>query len=420
MSPLTVEGIRRRFLLLTALRWLPNGLLMPVVILLPLDRGIGLAELGLAFSIQGFVVLALELPTGGLADAFSRRAVLVAASSVSLASILVFLLAHRVTVFLVAFTLMGVARALGSGPLEAWYVDTTRAVDRRAEIDRGLSGYGVVTGLAVAGGAAAAGGLVALDPMPAWNALAVPVALALLLRAAHLVGLMSLMPERRTPPGRGAALRAVRQTPGTIAQGVRLVRLNGVLAGLLAVELFWGFSMATFESLFPVRLEEILGDHDLAATITGPANSAAWLASAGGAALVPWLGRRLGIPATAALSKLVQAAAIITMGALSGVVGVVMAYLLCYTVHGAANPAHMTLLHRQATEEVRATVVSMNSMVAQPAGSVGIIVLTALAASEGVSVAMYLGGAVLALAAPLYLPAWRADHHSRSTERALS
>ncbi len=73
--------VRRRYLVLLALRWFPVGLWIPITILLPLDRGLTLAEVGLAASLQGFVVLALELPTGGLADSWgggrcwcSRRA----------------------------------------------------------------------------------------------------------------------------------------------------------------------------------------------------------------------------------------------------------------------------------------------------------------------------------------------------------
>jgi hypothetical protein len=180
------------------------------------------------------------------------------------------------------------------------------------------------------------------------------------------------------------------------------------------VELCWGFGAMTFEGLLPVRLTEILADPEQAAVITGPTGSVAWLASAAGAACTPWLGRRLGIAPTAAALRIVQGLAVAMMGLLGGVVGVVTAYLACYAVHGASNPAHMTLLHRQVDGSLRTTVVSMNSMLAQPAGAVGLIVLTSVAESTSASVAMLLGGAVLAVAAPLYLPAWRAERARRT------
>ena len=79
---LTVEQVSRRYLALVALRWFPTGLLIPVVMLLPLERGLTLSEIGLAAAAQGLFVLFLELPTGGLADSLGRKHVLVAASLV--------------------------------------------------------------------------------------------------------------------------------------------------------------------------------------------------------------------------------------------------------------------------------------------------------------------------------------------------
>lgn len=420
MSPLTGAGVRRRFLVLTALRWLPTGLMIPVLVLLPLDRGVGLADLGLAFAVQGVVVLALELPTGGLADALGRRTVLLASTVVGLASIALFLRADSVGELVVVFALQGVYRALDSGPLEAWYVDTALALDPDAEIGRGLSGHGVVLGLAVAGGALLAGGLVALDPVPGIEALATPVVLSLVLQVAGVVGLAVLMVEPRPASGLGAAWDAAMATPRTIGDGFRLVRRSGVLAAVLAVELFWGFGMVTFESLPPVRLEELLGSADTAAAVTGPAAAAAWAASAAGAATVPWLARRLGMAPTAALMRILQGATVVAMGLAGGVAGLLVAYLLCYTIHGASNPAHMTLLHREATGPVRATVVSLNSMVSQPAGALGVVVLTGVAEGVSVSTAMIAGGLVLALAAPLYVPAWRKERRLVAPEVPLT
>ena len=80
MSALDARGARRRYLILIGMRWLPTGLLIPVTVLLAVSRGLSLTEIGLIFSLQGLVVLFLELPTGGLSDALGRRPVLIVAS----------------------------------------------------------------------------------------------------------------------------------------------------------------------------------------------------------------------------------------------------------------------------------------------------------------------------------------------------
>jgi hypothetical protein len=192
-----------------------------------------------------------------------------------------------------------------------------------------------------------------------------------------------------------------------------------VLLALVGVELFWGFSIAAFESLFPIRLSEVVGGETQAAILMGPVGSAAWFASAGGAALITVVSRRIGVARSAAALRIVQGLTVVAMGLLAGPVGVVSAYLGCYVAHGASNPMHMTLLHRQVDGPHRTTVLSMNSMVGQPAGSLGAIVLSAIADGWSVSIAMVVAGIVCALAAPLYLPARRAEV-ARANEAAVT
>jgi MFS family permease len=411
------DVVSRRFLVLTALRWAPVGLMMPVLVLLPLDRGLTLSQLGLVAAAQGLVVLLLELPTGGMADSLGRRPVLLAAGVIGILSTILMLLAQGMVGFALAFTLQGVYRALDSGPLEAWYVDATHAaqVDRaRAddEVARGLSRAGAALGIAIAAGSLGGAGLVALGDLGPLDALAVPLVASLVLQVAGLGGVLLLMSEihRRE---RGAAWDAVRAAPRTIGAGLRLLRTSPVLLAIVAVELSWGFGSAGYEGLVPVRLTEVLAEPEAAAVVMGPAGAGAWLLSAVGAASLPLLSRRIGTAPSAALLRVIQGAAVAAMGLVAGVVGVVAAYLVCYTAHGAANPAHMALLHREVDGSVRATAVSINSMVAQAAGAVGAITLTAVADRSSAGVAMYVAAGVLAAGAPLYLPAWRRERRLR-------
>ncbi|MEH0845569.1 MFS transporter [Micromonospora sp. CPCC 205711] len=409
MNALSVRQVRIRYLTLYALRWLPSGLLIPVGILLMQERGLTLSQIGLVATAQGLIVLALELPTGGLADALGRKPVLATAWVVCLLSLGLFAVADSFLLFFLAWALQGVYRALDSGPLESWYVDATLAADPEAEYERGLGHAGTVIGLAIGAGALLSGGLVALGPVGPVSALTLPVLVAIVLQAVSLVALLALLRETRTARGPAALRASMVEAPRMVGQAVGLLRRNRVLLALVAVELFWGFGMVTFESLLPVRLAEVTGDADRAAALLGPAGSAAWLANALGAALTPFLLRRLGAAPAAALMRILQGATVVGMGLLAGPVGVIIAYLACYTVHGASNPLHMGLLHRQVDGPYRTSVLSLNSMMAQPAGALGMVVLTALADRTSVSLAMLVGAVVLAFGAPLYLPAWRAN-----------
>lgn len=409
---MSTQQALRRFIVLTFLRWFPTGMWIPVGILLPLDRGLALPEIGLAMAMQGFVVLALELPTGGLADSWGRRPVLLVAGAVGLASLSLVYFAHTMAMFMVAYLLQGIYRALDSGPLEAWYVDAALAADPRARLEKGLSLGTAGLGVGIALGALTTGGLITWVRVPGIETLALPLIIALGVMAAGFVavGLLVQEPSRQ----RSSASASVRGLPRVIADGVRLVRRSRVLAALIAVELFWGFGMVTFESLMPIRLAEVAGGTEPAAAIMGPASSAGWLVSAAGAALIPLVSSKFGVANTAAAMRVLQGVAVIGMGVLAGPAGVLTGFLFAYVLHGAANPLHTTLLHREVGAGQRATVLSLNSMVGQPAGSLGLIALTGLAGATSVTFAIVVGGVVLAVAAPMYFPARRAERRRQS------
>ena len=238
MNVLDARAARRRYLVLIGLRWLPVGLLIPVLVLLALSRGLSLTQIGVIFSAQGLVVLALELPTGGLADALGRRSVLILASLVGVLSLGLLYVAESVALFAASMVLQGIYRALDSGPLEAWYVDAMLAADPDAEIEKGLSAGAVVLSVAIAVGALASGALVALDPFEAVPTLALPLLFALALGVANLIAVVALMTEARVDAARrGRTLRPRgsnggrrwHRAPALVARAARARRGRAVL-----------------------------------------------------------------------------------------------------------------------------------------------------------------------------------------------
>lgn len=418
MKPLDLGAIRRRYLILIGLRWFQTGLLIPIIALLMVSRGLSLVEIGLVASVQGIVILVLELPTGGLSDSLGRRPTLLLAYVFCLAGLATLYVANSVGGFVLATTLTAVFRALDSGPLEAWYVDATHAVDPEARIESGLAAGSSVLSLAIAAGALLSGALVALDPLPAVETLALPVLLALGFAVVNLVAAALLLSEARRASGFRAVAASVRAVPTVIREGLMLLRHSRVLTTVVAVELFWGFAIIAFETLFPLRLGEVLGSATEAAALMGPTSSAAWFAAAAGAALIAVVSRRTGVARAAVAMRILQGLTIIAMGIVAGVVGLITAYLACYLTHGASNPLHSTLLHREVDASHRTTVLSLNSMVFHPAAAVGAIVLTVIATETSLSTAMIVAGVACAAAAPLYIPAFRAERRRAEAEVA--
>ena len=409
---LAPAAARRVFLLLSLTRWFPVGLVVGIITLWALERGLTIAQALLAFSLTGLVVFALELPTSGFADAFGRRPVLVASAVVNVAASVVLVLADSFVGFAVAAAMQGVFRALDSGPLEAWYVDTVHVTTPGADVDGTLSAQGTVLGGSIAAGAVLSGGLVAWDPLPSGSALLLPMVCWSALNVVHLVAVTLLLREPRThldSTGLRRAAASVREAPLVIRDGLRLLGRNRVLLGLVLVELFWSTGMVVFESFQPIRLAELVGGEENAGALMGPVAAVGWGVFAAGAASAGLLSRRIGVARTAILARVLNGLGAVVMGLVAGPVALIAAYLFTYGLHGTAGPMHAALLHREAEARNRATVLSMNSMVAFAAFSVAAPVLGAIATGAGTQLAMVLAGAFSILGALLYLPARRAE-----------
>ncbi len=434
--------VRRRFLMLSATRWLPTGLTIPVLIVLLQERGLSLATIGLLSGLGSAVVALLELPTGGLADALGRRPVLLVAGLFSLVSLAISSFAHSVAFFALAWVIEGIYRALDSGPLESWYVDSALAADPDADIETTLSAQSTVLSIAIAGGALVGGGL-ALIPAPALPALALPILVATVLRVVDLAAMWRLLDERRPPAaapdrteialsgnqnpdepgqtdgsavrklhsrgssGRGrirAAVRAVGSSGRTVREATALLRTSHALLALVVIECLWGAGMTGVEILSGPRMVELLGDTDHGVAAYALTAAVAWSISGAGAAAAPWVARRTGSWVNAAIvARIAQGLGVLLAVVIAGPVGLVLGYSGFYLVHGAANVAHYGLVHRHVGPEHRSTMVSLNSLTSRVGGVIAAPVLGALAAGQGLPAAFALAAVLLVLPAPLYL-----------------
>ncbi|UAL28969.1 MFS transporter [Nocardioides rotundus] len=408
---LSPAAARRVFLLLTLTRWFPVGIVGSLIILWALEQGLPISLALLAFSAQGFVTLLLELPTSGFADAFGRRAVFLASGVVNVVAAAVMVLADSLATFAVAAALQGVYRALDSGPLEAWYVDTLHVTEPDADPDGTLAAQGTVVGLSIAAGALLSGALVAWNPLHLDSALELPMWTWVVLAVIHLIAIAVLLKE--PPVGTGAgwarARQSVREAPQVVREGIGLLARNRVLLALVLVEVFWSVGMVTFESFMPVRLAELVGGEERAGALMGPVSAGGWAVFALGSALAGLTSRRLGATRTAMLARVLNGLGAVAMGLAAGPVALIVAYLVTYGLHGSAGPVHATLLHREATRRNRATVLSMNSMVAFAAFAVAGPLLGFLATGVSTQVAMVTAGAFSILGVLCYLPALHAE-----------
>lgn len=228
----------RVFLTLTVTRWFPVGLYVGIMTLWALERGLSLPAAVSAMALIGWVVFVLELPTSGFADAFGRKPVYLVAAVVGVAASVTFLVADSFATFAIASALMGVFRALDSGPLEAWFVDEVHRSEPDADVSRPLALQSTVLGLSIAAGSLLSAGLVAWHPLPDRSALFLPFLVSAVLAVVHVVAVLALLDETRDTDGAGRALDSVREAPVIVREGLGLLRANRVLLALVLVEAF--------------------------------------------------------------------------------------------------------------------------------------------------------------------------------------
>ena len=141
----------------------------------------------------------------------------------------------------------------------------------------------------------------------------------------------------------------------------------------------------------------------------GPVAAAGWAVFAVGAALGGWSSRRIGVARTAIVARILNGLGAVVMGLVAGPAALIAAYGVTYLLHGSAGPMHSALLHREAQARNRATVLSMNSMVASVAFGLAAPLLGLLAERTSTQVAMVGAGAFSIAGAWFYRHALRAE-----------
>ena len=401
-APTAVRSATRRLVGLTALRWLPVGLATPITVLLAQARGLSLAEIGLLFTVHGVVVTAMELPTGGLADVLGRRPVVVAGALLHIASCLTYAMATSFGGFLGGVLLLGLGRALDSGPVEAWYVDTVHRIDPAADVAPGLAKLGAADGGSLAVGAIVGGLLPALLGGAGAAGLALPYLGAAVLDVVFIGVVVRLLTEDR-PPREGSMRTALaagaRAVPSTVTAAVRMSITDGPMRLVLLLTAVGGIGLVACELLGPVRFADLAGGRDGGAAVYGTVLAVSFAAAAVGAVAAPALRRLL------RGSTRVTCAALFTLGAgaLAVVAGpdvllvVGSAFALYYLAHGSAWPLLSAVLHSRVTAAHRATAVSAMSLAQALGGIAGNLAVPRVAAAGAIGAGFLVVAGVVVL-----------------------
>ena len=406
MSALELVRVRRHFLVLSALRWFPVGLVIPVMVLLFRARGLDLTTVAVVMASYSITTAVCELPTGGLADVVGRRPVLIAASALFVVQNLVLGLGLSVPALAAGAVVGGLARALDSGPLQAWYVEAVHSVDPHADLKPGLARGEAAEAGALGLGALTGGALASLVPMDATGGVVISLSLPFLVAAAiGLVHAVALVGWVHDPPRehRPALRQVLVGVPSTIVTGVGLAARAGTLRRLTLLSGCLGVTLASVELLTPVSFARMLGGEQAAAGPYSVLVTLAFFGTAVGSTLAPALARLVrSSPRGIAASMALSAVALFGIAAPTFAVAAV-AYVVLYALLGLSGPLASDLTHRAVPSAQRATILSVQSLTLQVSGVVAGLSLSLLAEYASFAAAFGVAAAVLALGSTAFV-----------------
>lgn len=409
-----VKRIQRTYYLILSLYWLATAMRGVLMVLLMQSRGINLFEIGLLMGGYSLSVVLLEVPTGGLADAIGRKQVTLLAYSFMLLSGGVFLFAFSFPAFLLAWLLAGLARALSSGALDAWFVDSLQAAKPGIDIQPSLAQAGTFSTLALGGGTLLAGwipgffGGLPADGTAVLTPLAVPIVIAIGLDMVLLVAAAGLVQEERPASSEGGAAGwrlAVRQAPLMIKDAVGLSRQNSTFVLLLGTSLAAGAALSSIESFWQPHFATLVGGAAENTLFFGAVMAGNFLiATAGNLLATPLsklLRQRYGL--IAAVFQGLQGAMLIGLALQTNQWAAVGLFWLVYLNLGILNSPVSTLVNQEVPASHRSSMLSIFSLASYAGGFLGSAGLGYLAEHGSIPLAWIVAGSLLVVSLLLFV-----------------
>jgi MFS family permease len=393
-----------RYVVYTALKGVGFGLFLPIwVIYLQQQRGLSLSQAALV-DVTFFVAAALaELPTGIVADRFGRKTSMTIGASLMAAGLIGWTFAPTLLLTIVAYVVMGVGMTFLSGAEDAFFYETVRQSGRGDEYPRLLGRVSAIFPGALALGSVASGFLAALN-------LILPFLLSGVLLLAALGIVLTLSEphaEQRQHDQARPSLRAV------LAQSFAMMRDRPQLRFSMVYLAVVPLASFMIESVF-VQPQALALGVPLAGI--GMLVMAVQLTAMAGSAWSARLTARLGEGRALSTAPIVIGSSLLVLAALQ-----VMPSLLLIGVMGfvtaVVRPILVSRMQHELSDENRATMLSMQSLIFTMVAALSQPTLGAVADSFGLPAAyVALAGA---LSAVMLVVFWRRYRHMRQAGKEM-
>ncbi len=384
------------------------GLTVAVVALALTDRGMDLFQISLLFGVYSLTTMAMELPFGGLADSIGRKPVFLTAVVASLISLVLFLSTRDFHVLALSFAFIGFGRALRSGTLDAWFVETFKAAAPNVDVQPALAKaqWANAVGLAIG---AVLGGLLPdvlgeVAKSLGFSIYDVSYMASFGVMLGVFVFTMLAIVEKPRPTNITALMHGFANVPTVIKDASVLALKHPTLSILLAALAFFLMATNPVEVFWPTHAKPMLNE-GYANTVIGVVTATYFFSIAFGASLSPHISRifnrqhAMTLAATFACLAGVQ----ITLALQGSIIGFVTVFVLYSVILGVIETPASSILHRCVEDRQRSTMLSLRSLIQQLGAALGLVLVGAVAEIHSTPIAWIVGAVFLFIAVILVL-----------------
>ncbi|MFS4582921.1 MFS transporter [Phaeobacter sp. C3_T13_0] len=384
------------------------GLTVAVVALALTDRGMDLFQISLLFGVYSLTTMAMELPFGGLADSIGRKPVFLTATVASLISLALFLSTSDFYVLALSFACIGFGRALRSGTLDAWFVETFKAAAPNVDIQPALAkaqwanAMGLAIGAVLGGFMPDALGVVAKNL--GFSIYDVSYAASFGVMLGVFVFTLLAIVEKPRPKNGNALRKGFANVPMVTRDASLLAFEHPALSMLLGSLAFFLMATNPVEVIWPTQAKPML-DEDYANTVIGVVTATYFFSIAFGASLSSYINRifKRRHAVTLATTFACLAVAQIALALQGSIIGFVAVFILYSVILGVSETPASAILHRCVGDSQRSTMLSLRSLIQQLGAALGLVLVGAVAETYSTPIAWILGAVFLFLAMTLAL-----------------
>ncbi len=401
-----------------SVHWLVMGTMIPVMTLIKTSQGITLFQVGVSVAVYSATTMLLEIPTGGLADSIGRRKTYLLSMAFAILTGVAFVLSRGMPMFLLASVGMGIARALSSGAMDAYFVDAYNEEVQGSNLQGFLAKIELFSLAGVAIGSFI-GGLYPQFLGPYFDGLwgmtryyANAAAMAVFAVIQILLTLLIIRADSPRAPktpqqhsSRKMQLRkGLERLHSTMRTSFRVAVRQSAFRFMFGGALAIGLAISILEQYWQPQVQSITGN-DSPGWILGFLTAGYFLSGALGNIVMARVGKYFQRQYTLVVTILRIAAGMlfITLAFQGSIVGFTTLYFLIFFTVGLLSSPQNTLFHRHAPAKQRSTLLSVESLFFQGGGLISSLALGAVAQHFSISAAWIIAGVVFSISALLYL-----------------